>query len=70
LKKEIRVGSQLCPEIKEALVEFLRRNEDIFAWGHEDMPGIPPSVIVHRLMVDPSHRPVKQQRRSFAPEQN
>jgi hypothetical protein len=38
--------------------------------GHEDMPGIPPSVIVHRLMVDPSHRPVKQRRRSFAPEWN
>jgi hypothetical protein len=30
-KKKIRVGSQLCPEIKEALVEFLRRNEDVFA---------------------------------------
>jgi hypothetical protein len=69
-KKKIQVGSQLCPEIKEVLVEFLRRNEDVFAWGHEDMPGIPPSVIVHRLMVDPSHRPIKQRRRSFAPERN
>jgi hypothetical protein len=27
-------------------------------------------MIVHRLMVDPSHRPVKQRRRSFAPEWN
>jgi hypothetical protein len=34
------------------------------------MPGIPPSVIVHRLMVDLSHRLVKQRRRSFAPERN
>jgi hypothetical protein len=69
-KKTIRVGSQLSPEIKMALVAFLRRNQDIFAWSHEDMPGIPPSVIVHKLMVDPSHRPVKQRRRSFAPERN
>jgi hypothetical protein len=51
-------------------VEFFRRNKDIFGWGHEDMPGIPPSVIVHRLMVDPSPRPVKQRRRSFAPKRN
>jgi hypothetical protein len=34
------------------------------------MPGIPPSVIVHKLMVDPSHQPVKQRRRSFALERN
>jgi hypothetical protein len=40
-KKKIRVGSQLSPEIKKALVTFLRRNEDVFAWSHEDMPGIP-----------------------------
>jgi hypothetical protein len=69
-KKTIRVGSQLSPEIKMALVAFLRRNQDVFAWSHEDMPGIPPSVIVHKLMVNPSHRPVKQRRRSFAPEPN
>jgi len=69
-KKKIRVGSQLSPEIKEALVAFLRRNEDVFTWSHEDMPGIPPSVIVHKLMVDSSHRPIKQRRRTFAPKQN
>jgi len=44
-KKTIRVGSQLSLEIKMALVAFLRRNQDIFAWSHEDMLGIPPSVI-------------------------
>jgi hypothetical protein len=29
-KKKIRVGSQLSPEMKEALVAFLRQNEDVF----------------------------------------
>jgi hypothetical protein len=69
-KQKFRVGSQLSTEIKKALVAFLRQNEDVFAWSHEDMPRIPPSVIVHRLMVDPSHQPVKQRRRSFAPKRN
>jgi len=69
-KKKIWIGSQLTPGMKEALVAFLRQNEDVFAWSHYDMPGIPPSVIVHKLMVDPSHRPVKQRRRTFVPERN
>ncbi|XP_062173536.1 uncharacterized protein LOC133878998 [Alnus glutinosa] len=34
------------------------------------MPGIDPSIIVHRLNADPSFRPVRQKRRTFAPERN
>jgi hypothetical protein len=34
------------------------------------MPGIDPSIIVHRLNVDPSFRPVKLRRRTFTPERN
>jgi hypothetical protein len=34
------------------------------------MLGIDPLVIVHKLNVDPNHRPVKQCRRTFAPEQS
>lgn len=49
---------------------FLKSNSDVFAWNHEDMPGIGPSVIVHRLNVDPSSRPIRQRMRSFAPERN
>jgi hypothetical protein len=49
---------------------FLRDNTDVFAWSHEDMSGIDPLVLTYRLNVDLSHRPVKQKRRSFAPERN
>uniref|UniRef100_A0A2N9GFI7 Uncharacterized protein n=1 Tax=Fagus sylvatica TaxID=28930 RepID=A0A2N9GFI7_FAGSY len=38
--------------------------------SHEDMPGINPSIISHKLNVNPSLRPVKQKRRVFAPERN
>jgi hypothetical protein len=54
---------------KRSWLHFLWRNNDEFACSHEDMPRIDPSVIVHRLNVDPSHQPVKQ-RRSFASERN
>jgi hypothetical protein len=52
------------------LVEFLCDHIDVFAWEHNEMPGIDPSVIEHQLNVDRSCRPVKQRRRTFAPERN
>ncbi|KAL5555503.1 hypothetical protein UlMin_037739 [Ulmus minor] len=49
----------------EDLIIFLREHRDVFAWSHEDMPGIDPSVIVHRLNIDPNFKPVTQKRRTF-----
>jgi hypothetical protein len=69
-ERRVRVGSLLSLEIKESLIAFLRSNSDMFAWCHDDMPGIDPSLISHRLNVDPNYRPVKQKRRSFDPERN
>ena len=46
-------------------MDFLKENMDIFAWSHEDMLGIDPSVIVHRLNVDPTHKPVIQKSQRF-----
>ena len=34
------------------------------------MPGIPASIIQHRLKVDPEKKPVQQRIRVFAPERN
>ena len=65
-----RMGTLASPTIRQDLGNFLRRNEDIFAWSHEDMPGIDPSVIVHRLNVDPDSPPVRQKKRVFAQERD
>ena len=64
----LQIGTCLTQEIREELVNFLRRNLEVFAWSHEDMPGISPEVIVHILNVDSDIKPVKQKRRKFAPE--
>uniref|UniRef100_A0A2N9HTB0 Uncharacterized protein n=1 Tax=Fagus sylvatica TaxID=28930 RepID=A0A2N9HTB0_FAGSY len=69
-ERTTKIGAHLPPEMKESLVQFLKDNKDVFAWSHEDMPGINPSIISHKLNVDPSLRPVKQKRRVFAPERN
>ena len=62
------IGSKLAEDLKSPLTHFLRQNKDVFAWKQEDMGGIDPTVITHKLNVSPSFKPVKQRRRSFAPE--
>ena len=49
LERYTRVGSGLEGKNKKDLVQFLKKNIDVFAWSHEDMPGIDPSVITYRL---------------------
>ena len=38
----MQIGTCLTQEIREGLVDFLRRNLEVFAWSHEDIPGISP----------------------------
>ena len=63
-----RMGTLANPLIRQALVAFLKMNQDVFAWSHEDMPGIDPSVIVHRLNINPSL--IRQKKRVFAQERD
>ena len=53
-----KIGTLTSPTIRQALMTFLRDNRDVFAWSHEDMPGIDPSIMVHRLNVLPSFPPI------------
>lgn len=68
--RNLKIGSKLTESIRRRLVDFLRSNSDCFAWSHLDMPGIDSEVIMHQLQVDPSHQPVRQKRRKFAPERD
>ena len=56
--KSTRIGADLEGKIKKDLIRFLRKNIDVFAWSHEDMLGINPSVFTHHLNVHPSSKPV------------
>ena len=62
------IGSKLAGDLKGLLTQFLRQNKDVFAWKQADMGGIDPTIITHKLNTNPSFKPVKQKRRSFAPE--
>ena len=62
------IGSKLTENLRSLLTHFLRQIRDVFAWKQADMGGIDPAIITHRLNVNPYFNPVKQKRRSFAPE--
>ncbi|KAL2226260.1 UNVERIFIED_CONTAM: Retrovirus-related Pol polyprotein from transposon gypsy [Sesamum indicum] len=65
-----RIGSGMDRDLEMHMIVFLRNNVDIFAWDPSNFKGINPKVIVHRLNVDPSVRPVLQKRRTFGVEKN
>ena len=69
-ERTTKMGTLASPLIRQDLVAFLRMNQDVFAWSHEDMPGIDPSVIVHRLNVNPTSSPIRQKKRVFAQERD
>ena len=58
-KKFFQVGSQLPHQEREELVEFLKRNIDVFAWNTYEAPGVNPDFICHNLNVNPLTTPKK-----------
>ena len=51
-EKFFQVGAKLPPQEKEELVEFSKRNIDMFAWDAYDAPGIDLDFICHHLNVN------------------
>ena len=59
------IGSKLAEDLRHPLIHFLKQNKDVFVWKQEDMGGIDPAIITHRLNVSPSFKPIKK-KKSFA----
>ena len=69
-ERTTKIGTLASPAICQELAAFLRSNQDVFAWTHEDMPGIDPSIIVHRLNVSTSFPLIRHKKQVFAPERD
>ena len=59
-EKFFQVGTQLPLQEREELIEFLRKNIDVFAWNTYEAPGVDPNFIYHHLNVNPLITPRKQ----------
>ncbi|XP_058070913.1 uncharacterized protein LOC131219947 [Magnolia sinica] len=63
--KTVQLGTSLNSKQRYEILAFLQQHRNVFTWSYEGMLGISPDVMVHRLNVEPDHRPVKQKRRPF-----
>ncbi|KAL0421432.1 UNVERIFIED_CONTAM: hypothetical protein Slati_3166100 [Sesamum latifolium] len=58
--KITKIGSKMKEDVRDQVVNCLRKNKDIFAWTPQDLEGIDPGVITHHLNLDPAIRPVNR----------
>ena len=64
--RHVMIGTELTEELWSALIEFLKKNYDVFAWSQGNVPRIDPQIAVHKLFTNPEHTLVCQKRRKFA----
>ncbi|XP_076952010.1 uncharacterized protein LOC143625606 [Bidens hawaiensis] len=69
-EQTVRIGTQLSDRGKAGLKEVLLHNTDVIAWSHEDMIGVPRSLVQHSLDESQWIEPVKQKKRSLGPEKS
>ena len=67
-KREINVGAALGEGVKKRIFQLLREYSDIFAWSYEDMPGLDPQIVEHRIPTKPECPPVRQKLRRTQPD--
>ena len=67
-ERTTKIGTLASWPVRQTIMTFLRDNQDMFAWSHEDISGIDPSVMVHKLNVSPSFPPIRQKKQVFAQE--
>ena len=65
--KILKIGSSLSSDEKERLIHFLKQHQEVFAWTYEDMPGLDPKLVEHRLVLKPDFKPIKQKLRKMDP---
>lgn len=69
-KRLVKIGLRMDTYIISELIIFLKQHQHTFAWAINDMIGISPKVIIHKLEVNPDYPLVKPNRKKFAPELN
>ena len=57
-KRTTRIDTFASPPIRQALTTFVKENQDVFTWSHEDMSEIDSLVMVHWLNMSPTSPPI------------
>ncbi|XP_062003261.1 uncharacterized protein LOC133720801 [Rosa rugosa] len=60
---EVAISENLEPDEKQRLINLLQEFKDCFAEKYEDMPGLAPELVCHKLPTIPDHNLVRQESR-------
>ncbi|RDX70536.1 hypothetical protein CR513_50214, partial [Mucuna pruriens] len=61
------IASNLLPEQEEKLLKVLRQHKKAIGWKLSDLPGINPSICMHRILMEEDIKPIRQQQRRLNP---
>ena len=64
-ERMVKISKGLPEKEKRRLITLLKEYKDVFAWDYEEMPGLDPKVVTHKLNVDAKARPIKQPPRKY-----
>lgn len=64
----VNIGKGLELAEEERLVQFLRNNQDVFAWSLVDLKGVGRDLTEHILNIDLKSKPVRQKLRTMSEE--
>jgi hypothetical protein len=64
--RTVMIGIEVSTEDEGKLLQFLRNNQDVFAWSKSDLTGVHRSVIEHALNTDPKIEPKLQRQRQMS----
>jgi hypothetical protein len=62
------IGAEMSPEEQVKLLQFLDKNNDVFASSTSDLIGVSRQVIEHKLQVNPNAKPKNQKLRKILEE--
>ena len=65
--RTVIISLNLNPEEESTLTQVLKEYKDTFAWTYEDMPGLDPALVEHRLPIKSGAKAVKQKFRRLHP---
>ncbi|RDX72258.1 Retrovirus-related Pol polyprotein, partial [Mucuna pruriens] len=57
------IANNLLPEQEEKLLKVLRQHRKAIGWKLSDLPGINPSICMHRILMEEDIKPIRQQQR-------
>ncbi|RDX71947.1 hypothetical protein CR513_48633, partial [Mucuna pruriens] len=61
------IANNLYHEQEEKLLEVLRQHKKAIGWKLSNLPGINPSICMHRILMEEEVKPIRQQQRRLNP---